>query len=328
MSTINKEQNRMTRRDFVKKAAAGTAAVIGAGMLATPAQVQAQSPQPWLPAKWDYEADVVVVGFGLAGINAALVADDARANVILLEKAPEKFAGGNSTVSGGASVLHTAAGISDAKLYYRALGSIPDELADAMAEELVDDKFKAWYDKLGIGYYVGNGNVATFKTLPGSSAINVTLTVTDKPDGFSNGRKNWLAFKGVLAKRSGIKVMYETPAKHLIQDPITKGILGVVAEQMGKQIYIKAKRGVVLACGGFEFNYEMQDYFNYPGIKIYSRGSPYNTGDGLNMASEIGAPLWHMTGVEFHKLALKTASDSFGLAVSSNMPTNNYVLVN
>ena len=40
----------------------------------------------WLPAKWDYEADVVVVGYGTAGAAAAITAHDAGAEVLVLEK--------------------------------------------------------------------------------------------------------------------------------------------------------------------------------------------------------------------------------------------------
>ena len=42
--------------------------------------------KPWLPAKWDYEADVVVVGYGGAGAAAAIEAHDAGATVLILEK--------------------------------------------------------------------------------------------------------------------------------------------------------------------------------------------------------------------------------------------------
>lgn len=45
--------------------------------------------QPWLPGKWDREADVVVVGFGGAGAATAITAHDLGAAVLMLEKAPE-----------------------------------------------------------------------------------------------------------------------------------------------------------------------------------------------------------------------------------------------
>ena len=47
---------------------------------------------------WDAEYDVIVVGFGAAGGATAISAADAGAKVLLLEKAPEGEAGGNSAV--------------------------------------------------------------------------------------------------------------------------------------------------------------------------------------------------------------------------------------
>ena len=50
--------------------------------------------------KWDAAYDVVVIGFGGAGASAAIEAADAGAKVLVLEKAPETAAGGNTKLSG------------------------------------------------------------------------------------------------------------------------------------------------------------------------------------------------------------------------------------
>ena len=49
---------------------------------------------------WDVEADVVVVGFGAAGMATAVTAHDLGAKVVILEKAPEGQEGGNTRVAG------------------------------------------------------------------------------------------------------------------------------------------------------------------------------------------------------------------------------------
>jgi 3-oxosteroid 1-dehydrogenase len=103
----------------------------------------------------------------------------------------------------------------------------------------------------------------------------------------------WLFFRDQVQKR-GIQVMYETPAQELIQRGDTKEIVGAYAQSKGAKIAIKAKKGVVLACGGFEFNYEMQKQF-FPCVPIMGIGTPGNTGDGIKMAVKAGADLWHMT---------------------------------
>ena len=50
----------------------------------------------------------------------------------------------------------------------------------------------------------------------------------------------------------GIKILFETPARELIQNPVTKEIIGVVAENEGRRMFIKARRAVVLCTGGFK----------------------------------------------------------------------------
>ena len=108
--------------------------------------------------------------------------------------------------------------------------------------------------------------------------------------GSANG-KLWIPLREQVEKRK-VEVMYEAPAKALIQTP-SREIAGIRAEVAGKPYFIKAKKGVILCCGGFEFDFEMQKQF-LPGWPIYCQGSPGNTGDGIRMAQQVGAALWHM----------------------------------
>src|SRR4051794_41847038 len=57
---------------------------------------------------WDWETDVDIAGYGFGGAITAIVAHDAGAQVLLLEKATHP--GGNSLVSGGGIVLADDAG--------------------------------------------------------------------------------------------------------------------------------------------------------------------------------------------------------------------------
>jgi succinate dehydrogenase/fumarate reductase flavoprotein subunit len=89
-------------------------------------------------------------------------------------------------------------------------------------------------------------------------------------------------------------VWYESPATRLIQDPNTKIIHGIELLQEGKIYRVRAKNGVVLAAGGFENNPFMLENF----VQLadgYSKAARYNTGDGIKMAQEAGADLWHMS---------------------------------
>jgi len=70
-------------------------------------------------------------------------------------------------------------------------------------------------------------------------------------------------------------------------------VSGLQVEQHGSPIELKARRGVILASGGFEWNEEMMaEYF--PGPVEWTASPPTNTGDGQRMAAAVGAQLAHM----------------------------------
>ena len=108
------DQKKLNRRDFLKGAATAGAGLAAVGALGasttTPAAAQSA---PALPAKWDYEADVVVLGSGAAGLPAALRARDAGSSVIIVEANWDT--GGHAAVSGGN--LHSGAGTEIQKKY-------------------------------------------------------------------------------------------------------------------------------------------------------------------------------------------------------------------
>jgi succinate dehydrogenase/fumarate reductase flavoprotein subunit len=330
MRSDDMKNKEITRRQFFKgSATAGAAGLLlgpGGGMLSG-------ASKSWLPDKWDYEADVVVIGMGYAGQNAAIASHNARAKTLIVEKAPEKYAGGNSTVSGGGMTVPN--GAKEGAPYYHALsfGTSPKELCDFMAEALA--QVPEQLGKLGIETIVTRDYARTapeamigLRTLPGANngKIYSIKPVKDAPPNYGAGKQLHMALDRCVKSR-GIPIQYETRAKHLMQDPATKEIVGVIAEKQGRKIYIKAKRGVVLACGGYENNPEMISYFNYPGIRIYPWGSPYNTGDGLKMVSEVGAPLWHTFSLEWAGHSVKMASEQAGVSVQVTLG-GSYIYVN
>jgi succinate dehydrogenase/fumarate reductase flavoprotein subunit len=346
MSFEDSEKQEITRRQFFKGSATAAAAGLLAGTGADSA-FPSDGSRPWLPRKWDREADVVVVGSGFAGSNAAVASHDAGAKVLILEKAPEQFAGGNSSVSGGG--MSIPSNLEDAKKYYRALGfgTVPDDLVWDLAAAMV--KVPEQLKKIDIevapvrmtaGMPAAKPASAAparapsgLNLLPGAGNNRIYAIVPkDGNPRMGTGYELYMAHKKCLQNRK-IEILYETPAKELIQDPVSKAILGVAAEQKGKKIFVKAKRAVVLACGGYEANYEMQVYFNFPGMKIYPWGTPYNTGDGIKMVSEVGAALWHMCNLEWDGPCVKAPSEQCGISVQAGILTmqgvpSNYIVVN
>ncbi|MFJ6572217.1 FAD-dependent oxidoreductase [Streptomyces sp. NPDC091292] len=91
----------------------------------------------------------------------------------------------------------------------------------------------------------------------------------------------------------GVEVRTRTPALHLVTDDDSAVVGVVVGDSDGGRRRIGARRGVVLACGGFEWNPEMVKTFIGYEVKPMTPWS--NTGDGHLMAMEAGAKLGSMT---------------------------------
>ena len=98
-------------------------------------------------------------------------------------------------------------------------------------------------------------------------------------------------FKACLDR--GIQTFTETPGKELVLNDNGE-VIGVRAEQDGKDLYFGARKGVMLASGGYEWNQELIKTF-LKGHPTHPMSPPGNTGDGLIMAMEAGAALGNMS---------------------------------
>ena len=89
-----------SRRSFLKGATAGVAAS-ALGMASVALADEAAGDPNAAPETWDVETDVVVMGYGYAGQASAISAAVEGSKVQVFEKAPEEYAGGNSSVCCG-----------------------------------------------------------------------------------------------------------------------------------------------------------------------------------------------------------------------------------
>lgn len=89
-----------------------------------------------VPAVWDHETDVVIVGYGYAGGIAAIETKDCGADALVLEKMP--MPGGISICSGGG--VRVATNAESALSYLKATsgGLTPDDVLRAMAQGMTD----------------------------------------------------------------------------------------------------------------------------------------------------------------------------------------------
>lgn len=142
-------------------------------------------------------------------------------------------------------------------------------------------------------------------------AINGTLdeaTLVEREERDYRGLGQALAgslFKSVLDRN--IPVEFEKRARKLVKDGTKDGgrVIGVVAEDAnGRDFRVRARRGVVIATGGFEWNENL--------VKAFLRGPltgpvsvPENEGDGLLMAIEAGAQLGNMQNAFWQQSVLE-----------------------
>jgi succinate dehydrogenase/fumarate reductase flavoprotein subunit len=167
---------------------------------------------------------------------------------------------------------------------------IDDEIIQVWAEYMVQNK--DWLIGLGAQDFVVYADQGRDPKWPGNSAIKAyQLKMPDGRPGVGVDLFNFLAQQ--VASRN-IEVLWETPATRLITNE-KREVIGVVARSRdGGEISIKASRAVVLTCGGYEFDEAaLKTYL--PAYPMVFYGNPDNTGDGVRMAMEIGADLWHMT---------------------------------
>src|SRR5699024_9546485 len=93
-------------------------------------------------------------------------------------------------------------------------------------------------------------------------------------------------FAGVLD--AGIPVWTETSLVRLTEDG--GRVTGAVVEQNGREYTVTARRGVVLAAGGFDHDMEMRHKFQSERLRAdESMGAEGNTGDGIRAAQDMGA---------------------------------------
>ncbi len=240
--------------------------------------------------QWSKAAEIVVVGLGAAGAVSAITAHDLRAEVLILEKQPAHNHISTSHMTAGAFPSPTD--VPGAITYWEHLARVNGgrywtdrDTIRVVAEYLCQNK--EWIEKLGGKPEVRagpHGTVGGEFDIPGRQSWT-GCTMPGLGPGFMRLLKQQVESRG-------IQVLYDTAADRLLTN-VRGEVIGVRVQSVGKEANIKASKAVIMTTGGFEFNEEMKlTYLKvYP---TYFAGSPANTGDGIRMAQEVGASLWHM----------------------------------
>ncbi len=284
-------------------------------------------------------ADVIVVGAGNAAFCAALAAAEHGASVLVLERAPEEEAGGNSRFTAGAF-----------RCVYNGVDDLRALMPDLTDEEVAKTDFGTYTEEK---FFDDMGRVTEYRTDPDLCEMLVTR---------SKATMLWLHQKGVrfapiwgrqaykvggkfkfwggltveawgggpglvdslttIARKNSIAIAYGARAMSLIADD--DGVKGVHVKQAGKTVEMRAKC-VVLAAGGFQANAEMRTRYLGPGWELAKiRGTRFNTGDGIRMALDIGAmPTGNWSGG--HAVGWDRNAPEFGdLSVGDNFQKHSY----
>lgn len=296
----------LNRRQLLAGAAAGAASTMAGSAEALP---RASVPG------WDEQVDVLIAGSGAAGVCAAIEARRAGASVRLLESLA--VPGGSSTLSGG--VVYAGGGTS----LQRAL-KIADT-PDAMFNYLLRvGSAKPPRDKLQL-YCEQSPEHFDWLVAQGVRYTEKMTTAKGLPMGdeslyYSGGELSWPAREistpaprghvpgvpGMNGGRSMMQVLFEQLARLGVRPQTGVSVARLVVESdgrvagalvadKGQSRYLRARRGVVLACGGFIHNTAMLEQYA-PDLSRCSVpwGGAGDLGEGINMGIGVGAAALRM----------------------------------
>lgn len=304
--TEHAKESGLTRRELLGGLSAAAAATVATGAAALPRSAV---------KSWDMRTGVLVIGSGAAGVCAAIEARLAGSNVLLIESLSQF--GGSSAMSGGVvyagggTALQKALKVQDSvEQMYRFI-----TLAGALHPPL--DKIQmycegsaehfAWLVAQGIPY---TDKLTLAKGLPmGDESLYFSGTEQAWPardlaipaprghvpgvPGMNGGRR----LMQVLLERAealGVKRRSSVRAERLVTERDGR-IAGVIVSIDGEQRAIAARRGVVLASGGFIHNGEMlRQYAPHLYECSVPWGNAHDHGDGINMGIAVGAAALRM----------------------------------
>lgn len=258
------------------------------------------------PSQLTWETDVVVIGSGLAGISAAIEARENGADVIMLEKLGR--VGGTSALSAGwvqaaGTEIQAKNDINDtSEQFYEDWMMLANRAKDNKHIDPEMVRYITSHSAENIDWLIDHGvtmmdDLFAAGIYEGRNVDRIHQT---------QGGKGYI-IKGVYetAQELGVDTHLNTRATELIKNG--GSITGVKAvDKDGNQLIFKAKKGVVIASGGFAGNKEMMAEY-YPLFTDYYNDS-VDTGDSLLMGKAVGADILLSTSLQLHHALITDSS--------------------
>ncbi|MBF6210952.1 FAD-dependent oxidoreductase [Nocardia puris] len=273
---------------------------------------------------WAHTADVVVAGYGIAGVCAAVEAARAGTDVLILERAggwggAASMAGGWIYLGGG-TPLQKALGFEDTpenmeQFLLAAVGPGADEarIADYCRGSV---EHYEWLVACGVPFreafwgepgwevphdeglgYSGGENSAPFNTLAKPAPRGHVPQYSDKRPGQRSGGYMLMKPLAETAEKLGARVEFDTRIRRLIVDDDDR-VVGVLATRFGERVAIRAEHGVVLATGSFAYAQSMVQGYAPRLIGRPAAAIEEHDGIGIRVAQALGADLAHMDATE------------------------------
>lgn len=265
--------------------------------------------------------DVAVFGAGAGGLAAAIEAKNGGADVILIEK--QGITGGSTARSGGkllgaGTKWQKKQGIHDTKEmcydYLMEVGNRRGDFMDASKNRYLVEHLNETLDWLGtMGYEVQDVEAIHVSMQPWR--VHNSMGGGGQTNG--QGGEITTPMTHHFVEKQGGEIVYNTALKELLTDE-NGTVNGAVCEKLdGSKLTVYAKKGVILATGGYARNKEM--CARYPVAHYFSTAPKSNVGEGLTAAEKIGARNFVHPGIQVVYTSLSCGigiNDESGLIVN------------
>jgi flavocytochrome c len=251
--------------------------------------------------EWDEHKDIIIVGSGLAGLSAAIEANQAGASVVVLEKM--KVTGGNTRISDGGvaapnNYLQKKQGMEDSpELFYEdmlkaGLGLNHPDLVKVVAEKATE-AIDWTRDTLGVKY------LDRLDRFGGHSVARCLTTQTHSGAEIIKAQSTLLKQKGVEIRTRCRLTRLQTGGRGAVHGVQVRSDYKFPDDDSGALKNIHANRAVILATGGFGNDIQFRMIQN-PGLdeSVSSTNHRGATAEALIAALELRAAPVHLSWIQ------------------------------